>query len=254
MNDLKIFNNPEFGDIRTITINNEPYFVGKDVTDILGYQNGSRDINRHVDEEDRQKAMFFDGTQDKETIIINESGLYSLILSSKLSTAKRFKRWVTNEVLPAIRRHGAYMTEETIEKAITSPDFLIKLATNLKEEKEKRLAAERQIEADRPKVVFANAVNVSKDGMLIGMLAKLLHQNGIDIGQKRLFQWMRDNGYLMKSGADKNMPTQKARELGLFKVKERAIDNPDGSVRLTRTTLVSGKGQEYFINKFLNGR
>lgn len=254
MNDLKIFNNPEFGDIRTITINNEPYFVGKDVTDILGYQNGSRDINRHVDEEDRQKAMFFDGTQDKETIIINESGLYSLILSSKLSTAKRFKRWVTNEVLPAIRRHGAYMTEETIEKAITSPDFLIKLATNLKEEKEKRLAAERQIEADRPKVVFANAVNVSKDGMLIGMLAKLLHQNGIDIGQKRLFQWMRDNGYLMKSGADKNMPAQKARELGLFKVKERAIDNPDGSVRLTRTTLVSGKGQEYFINKFLNGR
>lgn len=186
--------------------------------------------------------------------IINESGLYSLILSSKLSTAKRFKRWVTNDVLPAIHKHGAYMTEETIEKAITSPDFLIKLATNLKEEKEKRLAAERQIEADRPKVTFANAVNVSKDGMLIGMLAKLLHQNGVDIGQKRLFQWMRDNGYLMKSGADRNMPTQKARELGLFKVKERAIDNPDGSVRRTRTTLVTGKGQEYFINKFLSSR
>ena len=135
------------------------------------------------------------------------------------------------------------MTEDALKKAITEPDFLIKLATNLKEEKEKRLAAERQIEADRPKVTFANAVNVSKDGMLIGMLAKILHQNGVDMGQKRLFQWMREKGYLMKSGADKNMPTQKAREMGLFKVKERAIDNPDGSVRLTRTTLVTGKGQ-----------
>lgn len=254
MNDLKIFNNPEFGAIRVFERENTPWFVGKDVADILGYQNGSRDINRHVDEEDRHKVMFFDGNQDKETIIINESGLYSLILSSKMPNAKKFKHWVTSEVLPTIRKHGAYMTEETIEKAITSPDFLIKLATNLKEEKEKRLAAERQIEADRPKVTFANAVNVSKDGMLIGMLAKLLHQNGVDIGQKRLFQWMRDNGYLMKSGADRNMPTQKARELGLFKVKERAIDNPDGSVRLTRTTLVTGKGQEYFINKFLNAR
>lgn len=254
MNDLKIFNNLEFGAIRVFERENTPWFVGKDVADILGYQNGSRDINRHVDEEDRHKVMLFDGNQDKETIIINESGLYSLILSSKMPNAKKFKHWVTSEVLPTIRKHGAYMTEETIEKAITSPDFLIKLATNLKEEKEKRLAAERQIEADRPKVTFANAVNVSKDGMLIGMLAKLLHQNGVDIGQKRLFQWMRDNGYLMKSGADRNMPTQKARELGLFKVKERAIDNPDGSVRLTRTTLVTGKGQEYFINKFLSAR
>ncbi|WP_276695013.1 phage antirepressor [Dialister invisus] len=254
MNDLKVFNNLEFGAIRVFERENTPWFVGKDVADILGYQNGSRDINRHVDEEDRHKVMFFDGNQDKETIIINESGLYSLILSSKMPNAKKFKHWVTSEVLPTIRKHGAYMTEETIEKAITSPDFLIKLATNLKEEKEKRLAAERQIEADRPKVTFANAVNVSKDGMLIGMLAKLLHQNGVDIGQKRLFQWMRDNGYLMKSGADRNMPTQKARELGLFKVKERAIDNPDGSVRLTRTTLVTGKGQEYFINKFLSAR
>ena len=254
MNDLKVFNNLEFGAIRVFERENTPWFVGKDVADILGYQNGSRDINRHVDEEDRHKVMFFDGNQDKETIIINESGLYSLILSSKMPNAKKFKHWVTSEVLPTIRKHGAYMTEETIEKAITSPDFLIKLATNLKEEKEKRLAAERQIEADRPKVTFANAVNVSKDGLRIGMLAKLLHQNGVDIGQKRLFQWMRDNGYLMKSGADRNMPTQKARELGLFKVKERAIDNPDGSVRLTRTTLVTGKGQEYFINKFLNAR
>lgn len=187
-----------------------------------------------------------------EDDFLPENMVYRLGFKASNEAAQKFQAVLADEVLPAIRKHGAYMTEETLEKAITSPDFLIKLATNLKEEKEKRLEAERKIEADRPKVTFANAVNVSKDGMLIGMLAKLLHQNGVDIGQKRLFQWMRDKGYLMKNGTDKNMPTQKARELGLFKVKERAIDNPDGSVRLTRTTLVTGKGQEYFINKFLS--
>lgn len=186
-----------------------------------------------------------------EDDFLPENMVYRLGFKASNEAAQKFQAVLADEVLPAIRKHGAYMTEETLEKAITSPDFLIKLATNLKEEKEKRLEAERQIEADRPKVTFANAVNVSKDGMLLEMLAKLLHQNGVDIGQKRLFQWMRDKGYLMKNGTDKNMPTQKARELGLFKVKERAIDNPDGSVRLTRTTLVTGKGQEYFINKFL---
>lgn len=180
-----------------------------------------------------------------------ENMVYRLGFKASNEVAQKFQAVLADEVLPTIRRHGAYMTEEALEKAITEPDFLIRLATQLKEEKAKRLEAERQIEADRPKVTFANAVNVSKDGMLLGMLAKLLHQNGVDIGQKRLFQWMRDKGYLMKNGTDKNMPTQKARELGLFKVKERAIDNPDGSVRLTRTTLVTGKGQEYFINKFL---
>lgn len=180
-----------------------------------------------------------------------ENMVYRLGFKASNEAAQKFQAVLADEVLPAIRRHGAYMTDQALERAITEPDFLIKLATNLKEEKEKRLEAERQIEADRPKVTFANAVNVSKDGMLLGMLAKLLHQNGVDIGQKRLFHWMRDKGYLMKNGTDKNMPTQKARELRLFKVKERAIDNPDGSVRLTRTTLVTGKGQEYFINKFL---
>ncbi|MEE3478761.1 MAG: phage antirepressor KilAC domain-containing protein [Succiniclasticum sp.] len=186
-----------------------------------------------------------------EDDFLPENMVYRLGFKASNEVAQRFQAVLADEVIPAIRKHGAYMTEDALKKAITEPDFLIKLATNLKEEKEKRLAAERQIEADRPKVTFANAVNVSKDGMLIGMLAKILHQNGVDTGQKRLFQWMREKGYLMKSGADKNMPTQKAREMGLFKVKERAIDNPDGSVRLTRTTLVTGKGQQYFINKLL---
>lgn len=254
MEDIQIFNSKEFGDVRALELNGAPWFVGKDVAEALGYGAGkslANAVSKHVDEEDKGVTEMMTPGGVQKVIIINESGLYSLVLSSKLPSAKKFKHWVTSEVLPTIRRHGAYMTEEALEKAITSPDFLIKLATNLKEEKEKRLEAERKIEADRPKVTFANAVNVSKDGMLLGMLAKLLHQNGIDIGQKRLFQWMRDKGYLMKNGTDKNMPTQKARELGLFKVKERAIDNPDGSVRLTRTTLVTGKGQEYFINKFL---
>lgn len=187
-----------------------------------------------------------------EDDFLPENMVYRLGFKASNEAAQKFQAVLADEVLPAIRKHGAYMTEEALEKAITEPDFLIRLATQLKEEKAKRLEAERKIEADRPKVTFANAVNVSKDGMLLGMLAKLLHQNGVDIGQKRLFQWMRDKGYLMKNGTDKNMPTQKARELGLFKVKERAIDNPDGSVRLTRTTLVTGKGQEYFINKFLS--
>lgn len=254
MEDIQIFNSEEFGDVRALELNGAPWFVGKDVAEALGYGAGkslANAVSKHVDEEDKGVTEMMTPGGVQKVIIINESGLYSLVLSSKLPSAKKFKHWVTSEVLPTIRRHGAYMTEEALEKAITEPDFLIRLATQLKEEKAKRLEAEKQIEADRPKVTFANAVNVSKDGMLLGMLAKLLHQNGVDIGQKRLFQWMRDKGYLMKNGTDKNMPTQKARELGLFKVKERAIDNPDGSVRLTRTTLVTGKGQEYFINKFL---
>lgn len=255
MEDIQIFNSKEFGDVRALELNGAPWFVGKDVAEALGYGAGkslANAVSKHVDEDDKGVTEMMTPGGVQKVIIINESGLYSLVLSSKLPSAKKFKHWVTSEVLPTIRRHGAYMTEEALEKAITEPDFLIRLATQLKEEKAKRLEAERKIEADRPKVTFANAVNVSKDGMLLGMLAKLLHQNGVDIGQKRLFQWMRDKGYLMKNGTDKNMPTQKARELGLFKVKERAIDNPDGSVRLTRTTLVTGKGQEYFINKFLS--
>lgn len=255
MEDIQIFNSKEFGDVRALELNGAPWFVGKDVAEALGYGAGkslANAVSKHVDEEDKGVTEMMTPGGVQKVIIINESGLYSLVLSSKLPSAKKFKHWVTSEVLPTIRRHGAYMTEEALEKAITEPDFLIRLATQLKEEKAKRLEAEKQIEVDRPKVTFANAVNVSKDGMLLGMLAKLLHQNGVDIGQKRLFQWMRDKGYLMKNGTDKNMPTQKSRELGLFKVKERAIDNPDGSVRLTRTTLVTGKGQEYFINKFLS--
>ena len=247
------FDNPEFGQIRTVEIGNEPWFVGKDVADILGYQNGSRDVNRHVDEEDRQKTMVFDGNQEKETIIINESGLYSLILASKLPNAKQFKHWITADVIPSIRKHGAYATPATIENIINNPDFGIKLLQSLKEEQEKNKTLAAENEVMKPKALFADAVATADTSILIGDLAKLIRQNGYDIGQNRLFGWLRDNGYLVKHGDAYNMPTQKSMDLGLFEVKERTIGNPDGSTRITRTTKVTGKGQQYFINKFLGG-
>lgn len=254
MENLQIFKNPKFGSIQVHFIKENPWFVGSEIAKILGYTNPQKAIRDHVEFEDELTEQIVRAGQTRRVHIINESGLYSLILSSKLPTAKEFKHWVTSDVLPSIRRHGAYMTEQVLEKTLADPDYLIGLLTKMKEEKAKRIAAEKQIELDRPKVVFADAVNVSKDGMLIGMLAKLLHQNGVQTGQKRLFQWMRDNGFLMKNGTDRNMPTQRARDMGLFKVKERAIDNPDGSIRLTRTTLVTGKGQQYFVAKFLKAQ
>lgn len=258
MGEMQIFSNPEFGQVRVVERNGEPWFVGKEIAELLGYENKNRDIVRHVEEEDR--CMVENSTQYQNGIelgqrggwIINESGVYSLILSSKLPKAKQFKRWVTSEILPAIRKHGAYMTEETLEKALTSPDFLIKLATELKIEKDKRLQAEQQIEADKPKVIFADAVSASDNTILIGDLAKLIKQNGQALGQKRLFSWLRENGYLIKrQGADYNSPTQKAMELGLFKIKETAITHADGHVSVSKTTKVTGKGQQYFINKIL---
>jgi anti-repressor protein len=251
MSNIQLFTNPEFGEVRTITISGEPYFVGKDVTGILGYQNASKALADHVDDEDKLNNVSLSSLGQRGGWLINESGLYSLILSSKLPTAKKFKHWVTSEILPAIRKHGAYMTPETIEQTLNDPDFIIGLATKLKEEQERS----RTLAADnlrmKPKEIFADAVSVSEDAILIGALAKILKGNGVDIGQKRLFKWMRDEGYLIKNGRDVNAPTQRSMNLGLFKVKERTINNPDGSTRLTRTTLVTGKGQLYFVNKFL---
>lgn len=255
MNQIQIFNNPEFGEIRTIEINNEPWFVGKDVADVLGYQNGSRDINRHVSEEDREKTMVFDGNQDKETILINESGLYSLILSSKLPKAKEFKRWVTAEILPTIRKHGAYMTPEQIENVLTNPDTIIQLAQNLKAEQEKRRQLECKVEEDKPKVLFADAVATSKTSILIGELAKILKQNGVDMGQNRLFHWMRQNGYLIRrQGTDYNMPTQKSMEMKLFEIKETSITHADGHVSVSKTPKITGRGQQFFIKLFLDAK
>lgn len=265
MNELKVFNNSEFGDVRVIEIDNEPWFVGKDVAEILGYAE-TANMRKLLDETeyieiDPQSRLFTGFVQNgmslepnknvRRMLLVNESGLYQAIFGSTLEGAKKFKKWVTSEVLPSIRKHGAYMTDSTLEEALANPDFGIKLLTKLKEEKEARKKLEAKVEEDRPKVLFADAVSASDTSILIGDLAKILKQNGYDTGQKRLFEILRDEGFLMKSGTSKNMPTQKAMEIGLFEVKETTINNPDGSTRISKTTKCTGKGQQYFINYFL---
>ncbi len=183
--------------------------------------------------------------------VINESGLYALILSSKLPQSKEFKRWVTSEVLPAIRKHGAYMTPQTIERALLNPDTIINLATQLKDEQEKRKKLQAENNTMKPKAIFADAVTTSHTSILVGQLAKILRQNGVDTGQNRLFKWLRDNGYLGKRGSNRNVPTQYAMDLGLFTTKETAVTHADGHTTVQITTKVTGKGQTYFINKFL---
>ena len=263
MKDLKIFNNKEFGEIRTIVDgNSEPWFVGKDVAEILEYSNTAKAILNHVDDEDKKILTSQNGTLEnipnRGLTIINESGLYSLIFSSKMEKAKEFKRWVTSEVLPAIRKHGAYMTDGVIERTLTDPDYLIMLATNLKEEKAKRALAEAQNEKNKPKVLFADTVSASNRSCLMGELAKMISQEAIrtgktdkKIGQNKLFAWMRNNGYLCKSGERKNQPLQTYVEQGLFEMKKGSYVDSKGANVITTTTKITGKGQIYFVNKFL---
>lgn len=252
MDELQIFENKEFGKVRTVIKSNEPWFVGKDVADILGYKDTVNALKAHVDEEDKTGWQITTPSRGTQTAtIINESGVYALVFGSKLPKARAFKRWVTSEILPAIRKHGGYLTPDKVEEILTNPDSIIRLATQLKEERAKREAAEKVIEEQRPKALFADAVSASKTSILIGALAKLIRQNGVDVGQKRLFEWLRKKGYLIKSGNDKNMPTQRSMEQGLFEVKEGSYVDGDGVNRITRTTKVTGKGQLYFVNKFL---
>ena len=243
MNKVKIFNSEEFGDVRTVTINGDPWFVGKDVAAALGFTNPRDAISTHVFDEDKGvESIDTLGGKQKMTVI-NESGLYALVFGSRLKSAQRFKHWVTSEVLPAIRKTGSYRAPQGKE--------LLALAVL---EAQKTIEEQsKAIERMKPKVIFANAVETSHTSILIGDLAKLLKQNGVETGQKRLFDWMREKGYLIKrKGSDWNMPTQKAMNMKLFEVKESTVNNPDGSVRINRTTKVTGRGQTYFVNKFLD--
>ncbi|MED5989660.1 phage antirepressor [Listeria monocytogenes] len=250
MSNLQIFNF-EGNEVRTVFIENEPHFIGKDVAKVLGYSNSRDALKRHVFLKNKEVVKHDSLGGSQNLTAINEAGLYQLIFKSKLESAERFQDWVTSEVLPSVRKHGAYMTNDTIEKAITDPDFLIKLATNLKEEKTKRIEAEQRLEIQKPKVMFAEAVSDARGTILIRDLAKLIQQNGIDIGEKRLFEWMRQRGYLIsRKGTDYNRPTQKSMELGLFKIKETAIIRSSGA-QTAITAKVTGKGQLYFVNKFL---
>ena len=249
MKEMQIFKNDDFGKIRATEIDGEPWFVGKDVAEALGYGSGkspSNAVAKHVDDEDKGVTEMMTPGGQQNLVIINESGLYSLILGSKLPTAKKFKRWVTSEVLPAIRRHGAYMTDE---KAFDVTHNSSGLADLLQQAADQLKQKDIQIERMKPKALFADAVATADTSILVGQLAKILRQNGVQIGQNRLFNWLRGNGYLGKTGNNRNLPTQRAMELGLFEIKESTFQNPDGSVRITRTPKVTGKGQIYFIGK-----
>lgn len=255
MNELQTFTSAAFGSVRIIDKGGQPWFVGKDVADILGYSNSSKAIPQHVDEEDRQKQNLPTAQNGKlvaASWLINESGLYSLILSSKMPKAKEFKRWVTSEVIPAIRKTGGYIagSENMTDAEIMAKAVLVAQST-IRQRDQRIKEMESDVAAAKPKVLFADAVSASDSTILIGDLAKILKQNGHPIGQKRLFNWMREQGYLIKrAGADYNSPTQRAMEMGLFKIKETAISHSDGHVSVSKTTKVTGKGQQYFINKF----
>ncbi|MDT9544459.1 phage antirepressor [Lactobacillus jensenii] len=249
MNDLQIF---KFNglDVRTVLIDGEPYFVGKDIAEILGYAKSRNAIKNHVDDEDKKDAPIQGDLGGTQTMtVINESGLYSLIISSKLPTAKKFKHWVTSEVLPAIRKHGAYMTDEKAFDVVNNKSGLADLLQQAADQLKRK---DIQIAEMKPKALFADSVSASDSTILIGDLAKILKANGVDTGAKRLFQWLRDKSYLInRKGSDWNSPTQKSMNLGLFVIKESTHTQPDGTVRVTKTTKVTGKGQQYFVNKFL---
>lgn len=250
MNDLQIFNSEEFGEIRTVDVDGKPYFVGIDIARALGYSNPSKAIIQHCKGVTKLGIPSKGGKQ--ETNCIPEGDLYRLITHSELESSERFESWVFDEVLPSIRKNGGYIAgqESLSDEELLSKALLV--AQNKIAERDGIIKRQQEkIEADKPKTIFADAVSASKTSILIGDLAKLICQNGYQIGQKRLFQWLRDNGYLIKSGNSKNMPMQRYVENGLFEIKESNVQNPDGSVRTTRTTKVTGKGQIYFINKFI---
>lgn len=243
MNKLQVFNF-ENHEVRSLLLNNEPWFVGKDVAEVLGYERADNAIRNHIDKEDKLMHQISASGQNRNMTIINESGLYSLVLSSKLPSAKKFKRWVTSEVLPALRKTGQYQVKELSGQEL--------MAKALIEAQNVLAAKDKQIEEMKPKALFADAVATSHTSILVGELAKILKQNGIDMGQKRLFAWLREKGYLIKrQGTDYNMPTQKAMELGLFEIKEGSYVNGSGVNITTKTPKITGKGQQYFINKFL---
>lgn len=242
MNELQIFNNAEFGQIRTITKDNEPMFCLVDICKALEIKNATDVVKRLEDDE---VTRFNLGSQSGETNFVTESGLYAVILRSDKPNAKKFRKWVTSEVLPSIRKTGGYIAGQ---EQMSDTELMAKALLVAQKQIEER---NKQIEVMKPKAIFADAVATSKTSILVGDLAKLICQNGIQIGQKRLFEWLRENGYLIKSGSSYNMPMQRYVEQGLFEVKESNVQNPDGSVRITRTTKVTGKGQVYFVNKFI---
>lgn len=249
MNELQIFISEEFGEIRTVSIGNEPWFVASDICKALDIRNPTMAMER-LDDDEKSKLNL--GLPGGATNCVNEYGLYSLVLASRKKEAKDFKRWITHEVLPSIRKNGGYIEgQETLSDEELLSKALMVAQRKIEEKNQLIAMQDSRIQEMRPKEIFADAVSASKTSILIGDLAKLICQNGYQIGQKRLFEWMRDNGFLMKNGSSRNLPQQRYVEQGLFEIKESNVQNPDGSVRITKTTKVTGKGQVYFVNKFI---
>lgn len=259
MKDLQLFNF-ENQQVRTLKINDEPYFVGKDVANILGYADSTRAINQHVDKEDR-KSLSYKASGDlvpslwekkndfSNKVLITESGVYSLIFGSQQPNAKRFKHWVTSEVLPAIRKHGAYMTDQKAFDVVHNKNGLADLLQQAADQLKQK---DIQIEKMKPKAMLADAITASETSILVGEMAKILKKNGVNTGQNRFFKWLRENGYLIKrKGTDYNMPTQKSMNLKLFEIKERTIVDGN-STRIVKTPKITGNGQQYFTNLFLS--
>ena len=252
MKGIEIFKNERFGEVRVAGTSENPLFCLADVCKILGLRVDA--VQSRLTDAPIRIGVTDSIGREQQMNFVNEKNLYKVIMRSDKPQAEPFQDWVCGEVLPSIRKHGAYMTNNTLEKALTSPDFLIQLATNLKEEQQKRIEAEQRIRSDAPKVLFADAVSTSRRSCLIAELAKILQQNGIKIGLNRLFEWLRKNGYLCQKGQYYNQPSQKSMELGLFEIKQTTINKPDGSVLVSTTTKVTGKGQIYFVDKFLNAQ
>lgn len=251
MNELQIFNSSEFGEIRTITKGEKTYFAGSDVAIALGYAIPHKAVQTHCKGVLKWNIPTKSGNQD--VLFIPEGDVYRLIMKSKLPSAEKFERWVMDEVLPSIRKNGGYIAgQETLSDEELLSKALMVAQKKIDEKNALIAKQESRIQQMRPKEIFADAVATSHTSILIGDLAKLICQNGYQIGQKRLFEWLRNNGYLVKSGLSRNMPMQRYLEMGLFEIKESNVQNPDGSVRITRTTKVTGRGQLYFVNKFLN--
>lgn len=248
MNNLQLFDF-EGNKVRTLKINDEPYLVGNDVAKILGYSNYRNAVVDHVDNEDKLRTQIKYAGQNREVTVINESGLYSLILSSKMPNAKKFKHWVTSEVLPTIRKHGAYMTDEKAFDIVHNKNGLADLLQQAADQLKQK---DIQIEEMKPKAMLADAITASETSILVGEMAKILKKNGVNTGQNRFFKWLRENGYLIKrKGTDYNMPTQKSMNLKLFEIKERTIVDGN-STRIVKTPKITGNGQQYFTNLFLS--
>ena len=247
---VETFTSTEFGSIRALSDEQgEPLFVASDIAKTLGYGDATH-MTRRLDDDEKglRQVETLGGVQ--QMTVITEAGLYSAILGSKVEGAQRFKRWVTHEVLPSIRKHGAYATDATIDSIIDDPDFGIRLLETLKTERDARRKAEQTIEEQRPKVLFADAVSASDGTCLVGELAKMLTQAGCVTGQNRLFARLREDGYLGKSGQNRNVPLQRWVEQGLFRIKETAVTHADGHVTINRTTKVTGRGQTYFLRRY----